>query len=410
MYLVQQGRLSLDDTVFGTNGILGTMYENKASPFTAWEKNITVRNLLEHTSGFVNIFMNSGGYGPISQTNSGRFDPIWTTANYQLDQWDVISDVLRRSHSSSAPGTRASYSNFGYHLLGRVIEKASGSSNYADYMKQSVLAPLFGVRDMDIGGIWLKTNEAATYGDNLMSPELGDFLILREAAAEWIASPTDILKILTAIDGLGARTDVFSATTRNSMFQKSKTRFSTFGLGWDEIVVDASNRTLKASKNRGLVGTNSWAVMDLRTNVSYAVVTNKRIMLGFEGVFKLKILIDGLVANVSDWPEHDLFEQVTRASEIASTTSQTSNSQTSTSRRQTSTGATNTRTSTATTTPSVMPEPLPTSTTLSVPVASSTSTNASPTPGSSPATADRTSRAFVLCCFLFSVAFSLLFF
>jgi len=252
----------------------------------------------------------------------------------------------------------------------------------------------------------LKSNEVAYYGDvDFLSPECGEFLALREAAAGWIASPTDVLKVLTAIDGLSARPDVFNATTRSLMFQKSKARYSTFGLGWDKIVVDGYSLgyVLEASKNGLLVGTNSWAVMDFRTNVSYAVVTNKRIMPGWQGAIKLKELIDSLVANVSDWPKHDLFEQVARTSGTTTTTSETS-----TSRRQISTNATSTRTSSATATSIVMPETLPTSTMATVPAPSST--NAMPTPGLSAALANCMHRTFVVFCFLFCVAFPVLFF
>ncbi len=41
----------------------------------------------------------------------------------------------------SAPGERFSYSNVGYNLLGRVIEKVSGES-YEDYMRNHIFAPL----------------------------------------------------------------------------------------------------------------------------------------------------------------------------------------------------------------------------------------------------------------------------
>src|SRR5260370_23744350 len=47
------------------------------------------------------------------------------------------------------PGKRYAYSNFGYCLLGRVIEKASGQS-YEDYVRKEVLAPL-GIHRMRLG-------------------------------------------------------------------------------------------------------------------------------------------------------------------------------------------------------------------------------------------------------------------
>jgi CubicO group peptidase (beta-lactamase class C family) len=43
------------------------------------------------------------------------------------------------------PGTQTTYSNFGYLVLGRIIEKASGRS-YEDYVKAEILEPL-GITD-----------------------------------------------------------------------------------------------------------------------------------------------------------------------------------------------------------------------------------------------------------------------
>ena len=48
------------------------------------------------------------------------------------------------------PGRTFDYLNFGYLLLGRVIERVSGMS-YADYVRQHVLAPC-GITDMHIAG------------------------------------------------------------------------------------------------------------------------------------------------------------------------------------------------------------------------------------------------------------------
>jgi N-acyl-D-amino-acid deacylase len=48
-----------------------------------------------------------------------------------------------------APGSKEVYSNFGYCVLGRVIEKASGKS-YVRYVREDVLAPL-GIKSIELG-------------------------------------------------------------------------------------------------------------------------------------------------------------------------------------------------------------------------------------------------------------------
>jgi N-acyl-D-amino-acid deacylase len=61
---------------------------------------------------------------------------------------DIIQYMLRRPLDFE-PGVKEVYSNFGYCLLGRVIEKVSGQS-YEEYVRKEVLAPL-GIQHMRLG-------------------------------------------------------------------------------------------------------------------------------------------------------------------------------------------------------------------------------------------------------------------
>src|SRR5579871_1904311 len=113
MYLTQIGAISISDRVFGNGGILGHMYGRE--PYSAMVLNITVQHLLEHTSGFVNNDM------------CGKdCDPTYLPEFLELDQWELVGALLDRYDSSHEPGTFASYSNFGYFILGRTVEAASG--------------------------------------------------------------------------------------------------------------------------------------------------------------------------------------------------------------------------------------------------------------------------------------------
>ncbi len=61
---------------------------------------------------------------------------------------DIIRNMLGRPLDFD-PGKRHAYSNYGYCLLGRVIETVSGET-YEQYVREHVLAPL-GIRTMRIG-------------------------------------------------------------------------------------------------------------------------------------------------------------------------------------------------------------------------------------------------------------------
>ena len=67
------------------------------------------------------------------------------------------------------PGSKHVYSNFGYCLLGRVIEKVTGKA-YDEYVKEQVLAPL-GIRSMRLGKTHLEDRQDGEV--RYYSPEKG---------------------------------------------------------------------------------------------------------------------------------------------------------------------------------------------------------------------------------------------
>lgn len=86
-------------------------------------KNVTLHHLLTHTGGAGDIFV------PEIENRRGQ---IRSHADYIA--------VLGDRAPEFAPGAKWSYSNYGYVLLGRAIELASGE-DYFDYVRKHVLAP-----------------------------------------------------------------------------------------------------------------------------------------------------------------------------------------------------------------------------------------------------------------------------
>ena len=113
LQLVDDGKLALDQTV----GHYLTDYPNKILA-----NQVTLRELLNHTGGTGEIF----------------------TPEYMKNKDNVreVSDYLKmfgKRKPEFKPGSKDSYSNYGYMLLGALIEKASGQSYY-DYVHQHVWA------------------------------------------------------------------------------------------------------------------------------------------------------------------------------------------------------------------------------------------------------------------------------
>jgi CubicO group peptidase (beta-lactamase class C family) len=105
--LIEQNHLRTDDTVFGERGILGTRYGGPN--YSERIQEVTVDHLLTHTSG---------GWGNLEN------DPMFI--NVAMDHSELISWTLKNLPLQNPPGKAFAYSNFGYCVLGRVIEKITG--------------------------------------------------------------------------------------------------------------------------------------------------------------------------------------------------------------------------------------------------------------------------------------------
>ncbi|HEV7990300.1 MAG TPA: serine hydrolase domain-containing protein [Gemmatimonadaceae bacterium] len=117
LQLAERGTLSLDDPL------------RKWMP--GWHPDagvITIRHLLSHTSGIVDVPYGSATARPVRLELARDFHD-------SLLAWPR-ADTLR-----FRPGTSWQYSNAGYQLLGRIIERASGQS-YAAYVREHLLQPL----------------------------------------------------------------------------------------------------------------------------------------------------------------------------------------------------------------------------------------------------------------------------
>jgi CubicO group peptidase (beta-lactamase class C family) len=125
MTLRDRGALKLEDSV--------CRYLSSCPP--TWSS-VTVRSLLNHTSGIPDLF---GDLAPVPA--------LATRAE--------ISRILVRAHDvplKSPAGSRYAYSNFNYMLLGYIIEIATGDS-YEHVLRQTELDPLQ-LRDTAYDDVW----------------------------------------------------------------------------------------------------------------------------------------------------------------------------------------------------------------------------------------------------------------
>jgi N-acyl-D-amino-acid deacylase len=169
---------------------------------------ITIRQLMQHSGGW-------------DRDISG--DPIFKQREIAkalgIQTPVMCADVIRYEMSQPldfAPGTRFAYSNFGYCILGQIVEKIGGQPIEL-YVREHVLVPM-DVHAMSIGYSHLSERgpkEVKYYGfdgESLFQsvfpgegavPEVyGSFdMMSSPASGGWIGSAIDLTRVMTAIDG-----------------------------------------------------------------------------------------------------------------------------------------------------------------------------------------------------------------
>ncbi len=122
MLLVHDGRLRYDERL-----------TDVFPDFPKYGQAITIRNLLNHTSGLPD-------YEGLMDLISAGKPPKWTET-HQIQDAEVLALLEAATSGKFAPGTSWSYSNSGYVVLGLVVGKVSGKP-LADFLSERIFRPL----------------------------------------------------------------------------------------------------------------------------------------------------------------------------------------------------------------------------------------------------------------------------
>lgn len=303
MILVEEGKLNLDDYVFGPKGILNE------HPFDTYrDKNvekIKVLHLLNHSGGWTNRWGDPMFMPQVVAHALKKDTPVNVT--------DIIQFMLgKRLHFK--PGTQSSYSNFGYAILGKIIEKVSGE-DYETFIKTNLLYPL-GIFDMQIGGSYLSERaelEVKYYepsdsylvrdfrNDDIKVPRSygGNDIKTLGAAGGWIASSTDLLKFMLAIDGMNIPQDILSRESIERMTTPMKPYLDP--IGWRGINSNSWYRT-------GTLAGTSALMVRRNDGISYVILFNSSTWKGPILASDIRRMMDYAIRKTSDWPQYNLFE------------------------------------------------------------------------------------------------------
>jgi CubicO group peptidase (beta-lactamase class C family) len=316
MKLIQDGLLHLTDTIFGPHGILNdTNYQNILDPRY---KKITLENLLQHTSGTAA----EGGNDP--QYDGFHIAKVMGTVP-PADAKTTIKYMLKYHTLDFAPGTAYQYSNLGYNIIGRVIEKITGYPTYEEYMTNEILGPITAYNTR-IGKDFKSErfpNEVIYYDmkwDTTVScydsvtivPESYGTYHLRtmDSHGGWITNPTEMMLLLTGVDGFPGRPDFFTPATISTMTTGSAAN-PNYAMGF---VVDTNG---KWQHNGALTtGVCSFWVRQA-DGIEYAVIFNRLPLDSSNFVASLDSfiteankLIPDAITGITTWPTHDLFSGI----------------------------------------------------------------------------------------------------
>jgi N-acyl-D-amino-acid deacylase len=313
LQLVEREKLGLDSKIHNLLKL--------AEPADARWKQVTIEQLLEHTGGW---------------DRSRSFDPMFRSrgiataldVKLPIRAEHVIRYMLDQPLTFD-PGTQYAYSNFGYCLLGRAIERVAGAG-YEQYVQTGLLEPL-GIKRMRLGKTPMsqRAAEETTYYDSrqregpAVTGTIGETvaapygiwpLEIMDSHGGWVASAVDLVRFAAAFDQPGDYS-ILNAKSIAAMFARhqgpagygsdGKEKAAYYGYGWQGRGAGAGR--LNAWHTGSLDGTSSLLVRR-HDGLNWAALFNAD--RGLEGrslAGQIDPLIHQAAGKVRQWPNVDRF-------------------------------------------------------------------------------------------------------
>jgi CubicO group peptidase (beta-lactamase class C family) len=319
--LVEMGKLKLDDSAFDLLK-LAPLAGHQEDPRL---KKVTIRELLQHTGGFDR----GKSFDPM-------FQPIKIAQAFKATPPAEPRQIIRYMMGVKLdfdPGSRYAYSNYGYCVLGRVIEKVTGKG-YEAFVRAQVLNPLQ-MADTRLGKTLERAKGEVKYIDfkgrtavAVVGPKRGKqvplpygtwYLEAMDAHGGWLSSAPDLVRFAASFHR-PSRSPILKADSIRMTFarpegraghdKKGKPLDVYYGCGW-QVRVAGPNGTVSAWHTGALDGT-ATILVRRSDGLCWAVLFNAR--ENQRGQY-LAGLIDPLVHEAADrvkrWPAKDMFKKGT---------------------------------------------------------------------------------------------------
>ena len=311
--LYEEGLLGLDEKAFkileGLEPLPGGVVDPRIYQ-------ITIRDLLQHSGGWDSSLSGDPMFKSREIAQAMGVPP-------PADARTIIRYMMGQP-LDFAPGEKYAYSNFGYCVLGRIIERVTGLS-YEDSVKTRILEPMQ-IKRMRIGHTLLndRAENEAVYYDYPGAPLAGSvfpassglvpwpyggfYLEAMDSLGGWIASAVDLMRFITSVDGHPQRPDLLKPSTISLMVARPgladwKNSSWYYALGWAvrPQVVDA-NWWHAGS----LPGTETIIVRTYH-GMSWAALFNSRPQDWETFSTELDNSLWEAVNGITNWPDEDLF-------------------------------------------------------------------------------------------------------
>ena len=310
--LVEDGKLDLDERAFE---ILSDFKGPEGASRDPRIDQITVRHLLHHAGGW--------------DKEVAGFDPGWIPARIARETGaakpvscsDVIHFMLRQPLDFD-PGTRYAYANFGYCVLGRIIEKKA-DQGYETYITERVLVPA-GIKRMQVGGSLLNDRaegEVRYYyhdvhrrvrsvfpdgPERVPWPYGGYYLRGKDSSGGWIASAVDLVRLVSALDGSRPPSLLLPETVDLMLSRHDPPLRNTswyYAMGWTVRPVGGSLRWLHGGSLPGAAS----QIRRTHDGVTWALLFNSKAEQHSDFQSDRVRLMRDAIDSITTWPSHDLF-------------------------------------------------------------------------------------------------------
>jgi CubicO group peptidase (beta-lactamase class C family) len=151
--------------------------------------------------------------------------------NTAMNQQQLITWAIENVALEYPPGEHYAYSNFGFCILGRVIEKLTGVK-YDQHVRDTILKPC-GVTDMRIAGNTLAERaplEVVYYSAGQQDPYKMNVRRM-DSHGGWLATARDLAMFASHVDGQSANRDILKPGSILEMTTASSANAS-YAKGW----------------------------------------------------------------------------------------------------------------------------------------------------------------------------------